>query len=409
LQAKRAVVYKKGVAAATLTSAAGNVSFAYLPEYLAGSASAVATTLPKSEQPIRLAAGATPPFFSGLLPEGQRLLAMKNRLKTSLSDELGLLIEIGADLIGDVQVLAEGVSPSLEREVYSIPTDPGELAFAKLREQVFGARSTGLPGVQDKVSSRMLNAPVRYAGYDYILKLNPLEVPHAVENEHFFLGLARSCDLRTADFRLLTDSQGEHALRLRRFDRVQRAGGQAGGQGAVGSTGTLRLAQEDGAQVLGVYPSAKYDVDFIEMASAMQSNCAAPAAAGLELFKQLVFNWLIGNGDAHAKNYSIIEGAAGEWVVAPAYDLLCTRFYDDRTMALAIQGKSQGWSRALLVDAALALGVAARLANKVIDRQLLALAELPQQIEAGALPFARHLNREVAGFLRRRSKSLATV
>jgi serine/threonine-protein kinase HipA len=240
----------------------------------------------------------------------------------------------------------------------------------------------------------MLNAPVRYAGYDYILKLNPTGVPFAVENEAFFLGLARQCDVATADFLLMTDSLGERALRLRRFDRVPTGAGH-------------RLALEDGAQVLDVYPAAKYEVDFLEMAQALVAHCAARPAAGLQLFRQLVFNWLIGNGDAHAKNYSILEGTGGDWVISPAYDLLCTRFYDDRTLALTVQGKNHALTRKLLVETAGALGVSERAAHKVIDRQLATLADLPDQIVSGALPFAQNLNNETGKFLRKRAKALA--
>jgi serine/threonine-protein kinase HipA len=319
---------------------------------------------------------------------------MRERLKTSLSDELGLLLEIGADLIGDVQVLPPGASPETEREVYALTTQDAGLSFAKVRDEVFGSRASGLPGVQDKVSSRMLNAPVRYAGYDYILKLNPTGVPFAVENEAFFLGLARQCDIATADFQLMTDSLGERALRLRRFDRLATGAGH-------------RLALEDGAQVLDVYPAAKYEVDFLEMAQALVAHCAARPAAGLQLFRQLVFNWLIGNGDAHAKNYSILEGTGGDWVISPAYDLLCTRFYDDRTLALTVQGKYHALTRKLLVETAGALGVSERAAHKVIDRQLATLADLPDQIVSGALPFAQNLNNETGKFLRKRAKALA--
>lgn len=393
MAARRTIVYKRGVPAATLESDGGRTFFSYMPDYLAGSGAPIATTLPKTVDPLFFGGGATPTFFAGLLPEGQRLLAMRERLKTSLSDELGLLLEIGADLIGDVQVLPPGVSPEAEREVYALATQDSGLSFARVREEVFGSRASGLPGVQDKVSSRMLNAPVRYAGYDYILKLNPLSVPFAVENEAFFLGLARRCDIETADFQMMTDSLGEHALRLRRFDRLN-------------AGGSRRLALEDGAQVLDVYPAAKYEVGFLEVARALVAHCAAQPAAGLQLFRQLVFNWLIGNGDAHAKNYSILEGIGGDWVISPAYDLLCTRFYDDRTMALTVQGRNHAFTRTLLVETAGALGVSERAAHKVIDRQLTMLADLPDQIASGALPFAQNLNFEVGKFLRKRAKAL---
>lgn len=390
-----ALVYKKGIAAASLVSIGGRTTFCYLPEYLQSDLPAVASSLPKVIQEITLSGGATPAFFTGLLPEGQRLVAMRDRVKTSLSDDLGLLLDIGADLIGDVQVLPMGVDPAVEREVFKLPGDSSELSFAQIRDQVFGSRASGLPGVQDKVSSKMLNAPVRYAGYDYILKLNPVGVDLAVENEHLVLSKARACGIDVAAADLLTDRHGEHALRLRRFDRQ------------VIAEKKHRLAQEDAAQVMNIYPSAKYDVEFLAMANTVIELCSAMPVAALKLFRLLVFSYLIGNGDAHAKNFSILEGSSGEWRVAPAYDLLCTRFYDDRTMALKLFGEERGWNRELLLRAATELGIPEKLAAKTIDHQLAVLADFPDQVRAGILGFPQHLRLDVGRFLRERAKALA--
>ena len=388
-------VYKQGSHAATLTSSKGLVRFAYEPEYLESSLPAIATTLPKTSQAIELAGGATPAFFAGLLPEGQRLIAMKNRIKTSLSDELGLLLEIGADLIGDVQVLPEGQSPEQGRNVFRIPGPSKEISFAALRSQYFGSAESGLPGVQDKVSSKMINAPVKTANVDYILKFNPEAVPFAVENEHFFLALAKRAGIKTAEFKLLTDSNGEHALRLRRFDR--------GLQGSL----TSKFAQEDGAQVMNLYPAQKYEVEFLDMAQALISQTSAKPLAGLSLFHQLVFNWLICNGDAHAKNFSILKSNDGSWHISPAYDLLSTRFYDDRTMALPLFGKDRGWTRPLLVAAAGALSVPEKLAVKVLDKQIQVVREALDSKAFLAIGFPLHAIRETENLIHKRIKAIS--
>lgn len=391
---REAVVYKKGVSAATLSSSGGVVTFRYQSEYLTSSGPAVATSLPKVPEELSLPAGATPAFFSGLLPEGQRLRAMRERLKTSLSDDLGLLMDIGADLIGDVQVLPPGADPGAGRETLLLPRDTSDYSFAEIRSEVFGSRASGLPGVQDKVSSKMLNAPVRFAGYDYLLKLNPVDVPMAVENEHYYLILARRCGIAVGDSELLTDREGQHALRLRRFDR------------RVVEGEVVRLAQEDAAQVMDVYPAAKYEVDLIDMAQKLIELCPAKKPAALVLYRLFIFNWLIGNGDAHAKNFSILESASGSWIIAPGYDLLCTRFYDDRTMALPLKGERTGWTRRLLVASGEELGIPSRLAVKELDRLLVNLADMPEEILSGALPFPLHLRKDVASFLKKRAKAL---
>lgn len=391
------LVYKKGILAATLTRVKSEVRFEYQADYQVSANEPVATTLPLDAPPVILANGATPAFFAGLLPEGRRLGAIAERAKLSVDDDLALLLEIGADLIGDVQILPQGVSVDVEAEVLLLPKDTGLVSFAELREKYFGSRASGIPGVQDKVSSQMLNAPAKSAGQDYILKFNPKDVPFAVENEFFFLSLAKKCGIETAKFELLSDKVGDHALRLSRFDRLNT------------KPKKTRLAVEDGAQVLGRYPLDKYRVDFVEMASAMLAHCASKPAAGLAFFRQLVFNWLIGNGDAHAKNFSIIQVAPDDWRAAPAYDLLCTNFYEgDSTMALAIAGQERGWNRSLLVETAKRMLVPAGLAKKEIDRQLTTLSSLPDQILDRALPFRRDQNIKAANLIKKRARALAS-
>jgi serine/threonine-protein kinase HipA len=89
-----AVVYKKDLPAARLSRAEYGIEFRYLDSYLSGRHERVATSLPLSDRPIRTIAGAVPPFFAGLLPEGRRLSALRVAVKTSADDELGLLLAL---------------------------------------------------------------------------------------------------------------------------------------------------------------------------------------------------------------------------------------------------------------------------------------------------------------------------
>jgi serine/threonine-protein kinase HipA len=288
------------------------------------------------------------------------------------------------------------VEPTVEREMLLIPRDTSTLSFTALRDSYFGSVASGIPGVQDKVSSQMLNAPAKTAGVDYILKFNPKDVPFAVENEYFFLTLAKSVGLTTAKASLLTDSEGVNALRLQRFDRLGNR------------TNKQRLAVEDGCQVLNRYPLDKYRVDFVEMANRMISLTPSRGTTSYRLFQQLIFNWLIGNGDAHAKNWSIRKSVCGVLQDAPAYDLLCTAFYEDRKMALPLEGQESAWTKPLLLQVAKKIGLPKAAALRTINRQLAVLADLPDQVLNGVLPFARHQNNEVSSLLKKRHKQLAT-
>ena len=133
------LVYKKGRLAATLGRTSSGVRFEYVTEYAQLRLPQIATTLPVSAEPITLVNGATPAFFAGLLPEGPRLTAIRDRIKTSLNDELSLLLDIGADLIGDVQILPEGVSPDQPRESLALPVKGTQFSFQEIRERHFGS------------------------------------------------------------------------------------------------------------------------------------------------------------------------------------------------------------------------------------------------------------------------------
>ncbi len=332
---ERATVLKAGVRAATLERRPNAVAFRYEPDYLAGGGPPVATSLPLTPAPlVTHTAGALPPFFSGLLPEGRRLHLLRTALKTSADDELSILLAVGADSVGDVQVLPEGealpdeVPPVLQVE------DWAKVRFSRLLAQSAGDPKgldrVALPGVQDKVSARMINLPVAQRGERYFLKLDPPEFPHLVANEMFFLQAARRSGLETADAQVVHDGEGVPGLLVRRFDR------------RVDAAGRVRaLPQEDGCQVLKRYPADKYRVTTEEVIGALAANCRARPVAALTLIRQVAFAYLSGNGDAHAKNFSIFALPDGEWRVTPAYDLPSSYPYGDVTMALSLNGRTR--------------------------------------------------------------------
>lgn len=107
---------------------------------------AVATTLPVTTAAVATANGALPPFFAGLLPEGHRLTVLRTVAKTSLDDELTLLLAVGADVPGDVQVVPAGEKPA-EPAALADTTKPEALDFAELA----GALDLhGLPGCRTR-------------------------------------------------------------------------------------------------------------------------------------------------------------------------------------------------------------------------------------------------------------------
>lgn len=319
-------VYKQGALAARLSRTAQGVAFRYLDEYLDADGPAVATTLPKTRPTVLTPAGGVPPYFAGLLPEGRRLAALRRNIKTSADDDLSILLAVGSDLIGDVQVMPSGQPPA---EVSAAVTaDLSQVRFAEIFAQSVGTRPDriGIPGVQEKVSARMISVPVIKQAKHFILKLNPPEFRHLVENEEFFLRAAAKSGLAVVEAALVHDAAGESGLLIQRFDRL--------------ADGT-RLAVEDGCQLLGRYPADKYAISSATMISALSDVCQARLVAARDLLRQLVFAFLTGNGDAHAKNFAVLSRGGKEWRVSPAYDLPTSLVYPnlDASMALSIGGK----------------------------------------------------------------------
>lgn len=162
-------VYKSGLHAGRLRRHEGGVEFSYFPDYQESGGQSVATTLPVDGLRWWRGNGAVPAFFAGLLPEGRRLNALRRSVKTSADDELTLLLAVGEDAVGDVQVVPEGATPGEVPSLIEV-TSFDQVEFADLFVQEFGQSvdRVGLPGVQDKVSAAMINLPVRDKSSSYI-------------------------------------------------------------------------------------------------------------------------------------------------------------------------------------------------------------------------------------------------
>ena len=364
---RSADVHKAGVLAGHLNRTdRGSVVFSYSPDYVASGGRTVATTLPLTAEPVEAPSGALPSFFSGLLPEGHRLTVLKDAVKTSLGDELSLLLAVGADVPGDVQIVPGGKSPA-EPPPLADTSHPEDLDFASLAEAV---DPHGLPGVQSKASASMVTTPLTLANRRYLLKLDPPQHPHLVLNEATHLAAAKALKIPVAKHSVVLDRNGLPGLLVERFDRAQ-------------GDGLLRLALEDAAQVLNLPPASKYAVSSEEVVLALAGLCKAKVIAVRNLYLQFVFAWLTGNGDLHAKNASVLEGQQGGWLVAPVYDIPCTLLYGDDTMALTVAGRVKDLKARHWRDFAASIGLPERAAIAANKLALTAAAA----IDLGALPF----------------------
>lgn len=395
-QVTEATVLKAGVPAATLGRDSAGVVFRYRDEYLAAQGRPVATTLPLTDEPLRTPGRSVPPFFANLLPEGRRLTALRRSVKTSAEDELSLLIAVGSDPVGDVQVMA----PEAEAASPRVPADTSlssfaELDFTELLSEAGVGDPSALAGVQDKVSGRMLTLPLAHQGRSVLLKLEVPEYPEVIFNEAYFLIRARALRHPVVAAEVVQDRHGRPGLLVTRFDR------RVAPDGSIES-----LAVEDGAQLLGRYPADKYGVTAEEVAAAVREVCSARPLALRAWLIQVSFAWLTGNGDLHAKNVSVLR-TEGEWRVAPIYDIPSTVPYRDTTLALTVGARDSGLSRRSLTAFGVEIGLPERAVQATIDHVLQVTDGLADDVAAGALPFDPQRQRDLVRTLRQRHRALS--
>lgn len=315
-------------------------------DYVEGATTPVATTLPIGGAPYVTAGGALPPFFTNLLPEGRRLSTLKRSVKASLDDELSLLLAVGNDTVGDVRVVPHGQQPKTAPASIDLT---GKLDFTAALTAAGIADPIAVPGVQDKASARTIAAPVRGGGTDFILKVSPPEYPKLVENEAACFDIARPAGFPLADTQLLHDASGRPGLLITRFDRI----------------GNERMHVEDAAQIMGLYPSAKYDPSMEGVAEALMGVSSSPSLTARSIAFQVALAWLTGNGDLHAKNISMVWRRSGV-EVAPIYDIPSTVPYGDTSMALTVQGRKDNISGKVFRAFCAEIGLPERAADRVM-------------------------------------------
>jgi serine/threonine-protein kinase HipA len=345
-------LYQRQKLVATVTRTGAGYRFDLVDNLARGQLS---STLPAEKFPFD--AAELPPFFLNLLPEGARLQMLLDTAKAS-DDTLELLLRVGWDTVGDVAVVRHGALPEpLERDRID---DPRQVSFRELFE-ARSLRDASIAGVQEKLSDATIVFVVgnRSAGPS-LLKLNPAAFPRLVQDEHFFLRVASSCGIAAAKATLIEDRDGEAGLLVHRFDRVRRR------------QIVEKLHQEDACQLLDLVPARKYTPTMRTVTERIQEVATAPIAESRRLLELYIFSYLIGNGDLHAKNISLLWN--GVVSLTPAYDVLSTLPYPElsRNMALPLEGKDANFRLRDFVDFGERSGVPKKavesMAAKLCDR-----------------------------------------
>lgn len=331
-------VWLLGQSVGQLIQADGRLSFSYSPRWLQSpSAQPLSRSLPLRPEPFD--DKATRPFFAGLLPEGDKRKLVAMALQVSPQNDYALLNGIGGECAGAVTLLEPGQQPTgLTSEQYVRWLDDGELIaiLDELPRRPMLAGKDGLrlslAGAQDKLPVVFVNGhiglPKQNTPSSHILKPAISAVEGSVYNEGFCMALAMRLKLSVASTSIRRVADRVYLL-VERYDRLRQPDGSL-----------QRLHQEDFCQALGVAPEYKYQneggPDLTQCFDLIRKATRPSAPQVLRLLDYVIFNALIGNHDAHAKNFSLIYTRRGT-VLAPLYDTLSTAVYANLTDKMAMK------------------------------------------------------------------------
>jgi serine/threonine-protein kinase HipA len=280
-------------------------------------------------------------FFGGILPEGSQRERIAKNLGISKENTFAMLAAIGGECAGAVSFLLEGQELSRNDPGYKV-LSKGELESIlndlPRRPLMAGAEGVrlSLAGAQDKITVHCddgcFSIPLNGAPSTHILKPAIERFEDTVINEAVCMKLAKVIGLPVAEVEILSLAKTQ-VLSVARFDRHVTSDGNI-----------VRLHQEDFCQALGIVSEMKYQIEggvsLKQAFGLLRAVSSVPAIDLQNLLDATVFNFFIGNNDAHGKNFSLLY-ENGTVRLSPFYDLLSTVYYPELsdTMAMKIGGK----------------------------------------------------------------------
>ncbi|MEX0749301.1 MAG: HipA domain-containing protein [Dehalococcoidia bacterium] len=311
-------------------------------------------------------------FLDGLLPEGdvRRLIAAE--LDVRESDTYSLIEALGRECAGALVIQpVDWPAPPPPTTLRAEPMSQRELEerIRSLKDAPLGVDARvrlSLAGVQEKlVLTRMPDGswgrPVDGTPSTHIFKPETAAYPATVANEAFCMRVAKRMGLQVANVETATIG-GREVLIVERYDRVVHPDGNV-----------ERIHQEDFCQALGIHPTKKYQADggpsLRQVAAILRASADTDSLE--RLLRAVTFNVIIGNADAHGKNFSIMHDELGVLRFAPLYDLISTLLYatTTREMAMFIDDvrRIDHVAGERLVNEASSWGLSKRRANEIVQ------------------------------------------
>jgi serine/threonine-protein kinase HipA len=316
----------------------GNLQFHYDPDYIESKGLPLSINLPvrKEAYPHRDCLA----FFGNLLPEEDVREQIALTTGISAANDYKLLERLGGDVAGAVTLRPPGKEDGKKTEGHLEELSPQRLdqVLTELPQRPLAADEEGevrmsLAGAQSKLPVVELPGGAFALPHSsdlpttHIIKPEPTGLPGLVSNEFFCMRLAAEVDLSVADVRRAETISGLPILIVTRYDRD------------LTQEPIRRLHQEDFCQALGKLHIEKYQQEggptVAEAMSLIDAESAVPARDRQRLWFGLLFNILIGNCDAHGKNYSLLYDSEAP-NLSPFYDLVSTAVYPELTTRLAM-------------------------------------------------------------------------
>ena len=299
-------------------------------------------------------------FVSNLLPEGTLLSALTKLRRLPKNDVFALVSAFGAEVAGAFSILPADETPAVKGKyvAYTEKAICADLQAVRDNVPIVSRHKQvrlSLAGAQNKIAVYVpetakppkdafrtfrggMMLPTGNAASSHILKPNiqpHRDYPESVNNEALCLALASGCVLPAVHGEII-EACKERVLLVERYDR------------ATDDAGRLRrLHQLDFCQLAGSLPDLKYEEQggpsLAVVFALIRKLSAVPSRDVLTAVDWVIFNYLAGNADAHAKNLAMMPMGKGKFRLAPWYDILCTDFYPRSTtrMAMKIGGEDR--------------------------------------------------------------------
>ena len=290
--------------------------FQYSDEYRLDGGTPISISLPLQEDAF--SAERTASFFEGLLPEGFTRRTVAQWMHVDEGDYLSILHGLGRECLGALCITEDGetVDASYERITDSQVQDLAAEGVTKSAELVTKSHLS-LTGASGKVGlyfdepGNAWYLPHGTAPSTHIVKQSHVRLEAIVTNERLSLMTAARCGLDTPKSFIMNTGKGEEhevLFATQRYDRRLDSSSTT----VSGLPRPYRLHQEDFAQAMGIPAAAKYEQTssgyMRGMFEILRKYSADPVTDQLRLWDIIVFDYLIGNTDAHIKNYSLLYG-----------------------------------------------------------------------------------------------------